>query len=597
MPEKLPFSIHFTEEKPQIGPAWLQIDSHPIQLDHAPLEIAMSDNPPLFEPDPQAQPWVQACMHWLDAGFDPDSPLLSQLRLRPPDETLWSLQLTESLLQFLASRPPLFPSPEPLSQHTTDPDNTDPDDDQATIARSRLQKMILSVAQWQLRALHEFHAEQPDVTLIVAEQMGRLYQATYGWKLPLIQGPILVCLSVTRSDAPLQLLTELLVTLPPLEWSATAQALGPLVSHGDWNQAAIFPRLLDGLQHPSTIASILDLTNYGCRSGLMQEHPAKPLLPNLLSLLSGVVGRLSLLEEDPNQFGSSVAQVQRILDESLALCIALCDAVSWMNDPTAIGKLNQALALSHRRVKVEAACALARLGEPSGRETLIELAADPVSRLRAIKYAEELGFEDAIDEQWKAPTTLAEAELAAWLALPSQMGLPPHHMELVDERTLYWPGYDDPQNCYLFRYEYRFPDSELSNIGIAGPVVHSFAADLAELPEDDIYAAFAGWTAEHDDIFEVAYHDANPAQRQEIAKMESHLEHEGFCSIQPLFLGFFVGERACLAQATKNDTEGIVVTDGLETLWLPTQSRIRPLGPLEVYSIYKGRKLLRTFNS
>ncbi len=403
-----------------------------------------------------------------------------------------------------------------------------------------------------------------------------------------VEGPLLIGVSISRADLALKLLVEMLSTWPPHEWNATAQALGPLVSHRDWNLDTVFPRLLDALQFPTTVASVLDLANHCCRIQRVQEHPAKAILPSLTALLSGTVGRLGQLEEDPTRFGSSVDEIQRILDESIALCVALCDALSWMNDPSVIGKLHQAMNLSHRRVKTEAACALTRLGDESGRKALIELAADPVARLRAIKYAEELGFEEEIDEAWRLPQAIAEAELASWLAEPSHMGLPPHRVELLDERTCYWPGYHEPQTAYLFRYEYRFPDSELSNIGMAGPIVHSFGADLADLPEDDIYAAFAGWTAEHDEIFEVYVEQANSAQRQEVVRLRNHLEHEGFEHINPIFLGFFVQERSLVAHASKNDTTGVVVTDGLETLWLPTQGRIRPLGRTKSTASIKG---------
>ena len=71
---------------------------------------------------------------------------------------------------------------------------------------------------------------------------------------------------------------------------------------------------------------------------------------------------------------------------------------------------------------------------------------------------------------------------------------------------------------------------------------------------------------------------------------------EGHESVEPLFLGFFIGERALVARTELNQTPGIAVTDGLEIVWHPTAGRSRPLGPIEVYCLYKGRKILRTFN-
>jgi hypothetical protein len=302
------------------------------------------------------------------------------------------------------------------------------------------------------------------------------------------------------------------------------------------------------------------------------------------------------LEDDPTRFGDSVIQIQHLLSESVALVVALCDALGWIGNPAHIGKLNQALRLTHRRVQTEAAAALARLGDEEGERRLIELASDPFARLRVIAYAEELELHHKIDEAYLSAVARAEAELALWLSQPQQIGLPPTSLELIDERVQYWPSYHEPQACYLFRFQYDFPGGELSNIGIAGPMVHAFVADLADLPVDDIYAAFAGWIAEHPDIFEVDKDQWNSAQRSEAHRLSKHLQIENHEEIEPLFLGFMLGERALIAKTRLRQTAGLAVTDGLETVWFATAGRPRPLGPLEVYSIYKGRKMLRTFN-
>ena len=48
---------------------------------------------------------------------------------------------------------------------------------------------------------------------------------------------------------------------------------------------------------------------------------------------------------------------------------------------------------------------------------------------------------------------------------------------------------------------------------MAGPLVHAFEADLTKLDQFDAYAAFAGWQAEHPDIYEVPHESWNVAQR------------------------------------------------------------------------------------
>ena len=63
-----------------------------------------------------------------------------------------------------------------------------------------------------------------------------------------------------------------------------------------------------------------------------------------------------------------------------------------------------------------------------------------------------------------------------------------------------------------------------------------------------------------------------------------------------LRIGFFFGDRALITRAKRGGTQGIAVVDTENVQWRSTADKIRPLGPDEVYYIYKGRKLLRSFN-
>ncbi len=200
------------------------------------------------------------------------------------------------------------------------------------------------------------------------------------------------------------------------------------------------------------------------------------------------------------------------------------------------------------------------------------------------------------DFAYTHPCAVAEAELALWLAQPQQLGLPPHTIEPIDQRMLYWPSFDEPQACFLFRFQYRLPQGEWSNIGMAGPLIHSFAADLADLPVSDIYAAFAGWHAEHPEIYEIPAEHWNSAHQRLVAPLVRSLEEHQHQVIKPLWLGFFLGEICIVAETMVDEASGVAVTDGLETIWYPSVGRTRPLGPFEAYSIFKGRKMLRTFN-
>ncbi|WP_419189430.1 HEAT repeat domain-containing protein [Stieleria marina] len=408
---------------------------------------------------------------------------------------------------------------------------------------------------------------------------------------------LLQVLAMMRTAASLGILKAILIDRPPKEWMQAAQILSPLMQNDDWPVDALYPDVLQCLIHPSLAASLLDLANYLTRKGRVDEHPAVEQLQALNHLLGEVSGRLGSFEDNPRAFGTDVETVQNTLGEAVALAVSLCDAVGLIGDESSIGKLNQTVELRHRRVQCEAAGALAKLGDDVGQERLIELAGDPAARLRAIQYADELGFGDEIEEEYRTDNANAEAELALWLSQPQQMGVPPTHIEVVDTRRMLWPSFENPIDVFLVRFEYNFGDRVFSNVGIAGPTTHSLAADVADMSIDDIYAIYAGWHAEHSDIFTISVDQFNEAQKRAIEPFAQHLQHLGYDDIKPEMLGFLLDEQAAIFTGTRDNTQCVVVTDGLETIDQPIAGRQRPLGPSDIFNLYKGRKMLRTFNS
>jgi hypothetical protein len=407
---------------------------------------------------------------------------------------------------------------------------------------------------------------------------------------------LLAWLAASRRRAALATLADLLAESPPRDALAVATALSPLFQRQDYDPAALFPRLLDGLEHGSAAAGILDLANFVTRQKLLPRHPAADRVASLASLLGGVVGRLGQLESSLGEVAGPAAALAQQVNEGVSLGVAVCDALAQIGDPAVVGKLYQALELRHRRLRVEAAAALARLGEASGADALVALAAEAVVRLRVLAYAEELGLLDRVDEAYRTELACQEAELVLWLAQPSQAGFPPSRCEWIESRELYWPGYDEPRTCSLFRFTYRRGDQEFSNVGIVGPLVHAFGADLLDLPPDDIFAAFAGWQAEHEEIYELDVAQLDELQRLDVYRLERRLRDDGCDAVQPLRLAFFFGEKALLARATRRGQPGVAVADAHKICWWPHAATRRPLGPDEAWCIYKGRHLLRTFN-
>ncbi|MHB8972684.1 MAG: HEAT repeat domain-containing protein [Pirellulaceae bacterium] len=432
------------------------------------------------------------------------------------------------------------------------------------------------------------------MTAQVRQQISLLYNmlgeaSTCRWRL-------LQWLSTAAQEADLRLFVELLVASPPRDAQAAAVALAPLFQRVHYDPSTLFPALFDALQYPSLAAPVLDLANYLLRSHRVDEHPARDRAQELIALLGNLVQRLAKLEESPGETDESWEALRRQVDESVALIVALCDALAFLGDAQAIGKLYQALELSHRRIRVEAAAALARLGETAGAETLVALAAEPVVRLRVLSRAEELGISGQVDPQYTSDVAQAEALVAVELAQPAFFGIPPAELALVDTRTQFWPGYEAPVCCYLFRYVYRFASGEYGNVAIAGPLVHAFAADLSDLPPEDIYAAYAGWHGEHESIDEVSLDVPSANLRPEIERFERRLRDAGYQDVQSVTLGRFFGDRVLVAHATREGAAGIAVIDAQETEWHPRRTRQHAIGPSEAFCIYKGRRLLRAFN-
>ncbi len=510
------------------------------------------------------QDWISATCHWLRNSSARDFPetVHAQLREAAGPEL-------ENLLNVISAN---------FDQLQTHP-------------RGLRQLMQLCAA----RVISIVRAESPEFALIAPDILIRL-SGMLSEVDEIASAHCLQMLAIQQDEESIDALAAELAESPPEQLQAVVIALSPLWQLEGTLLELFFDRLGGGFVHPATMAALLDLANHATRNGRLATHPFKERFDELSHLLGDLTQRLSVMEEDPQKFGSDVESIQKVLNESVSLTVSLCDGLGLIGDTNAIPRLNLALALSHRRVQTEAAGALARLGDAGGKERLINLAEDRVARLRAVAYAEELGFIDAIDEEYRLPYALAEAELASWLAAGDRFGIPPNDMELIDSRTIYWPSFSEPQDCFLFRYTYLFHGGQLSNIGIVGPLTHAFNADLANLPPDDIYAVFAGWQAEHDDIYEIPEQLLNSDQRREADRLVRVLEEQAYEIKQILALTFFFNEIALLVTANTDHKKLHVITDGMELLSYPASDHPTAITADLVLAIFRGRKLLRTFN-
>ncbi|PQO44896.1 HEAT repeat domain-containing protein [Blastopirellula marina] len=429
------------------------------------------------------------------------------------------------------------------------------------------------------------------------DELDRIASAYRKWGATHRMGHLLLALlSALSSDAALDRFVELVVEQPPTNPSAAAIAFVPLLRQDSLPVETLFPKLLEALSHLTVASLVLDLANYVTRQGMVTKHPAADRLDALGELFSGLVARLSKFEKEPPKEAKEFAAAKVQVTEATSIALAICDAMSLIGDPKAVGKLKSALDLSHRKLRLEAAVALAMLENEEGKEKLVELVAEPVCRPRILAIAEDLELAEKIPAEYQTTQAKVEGELAAWLSLESQFGLPPHEVEAVDERTLGWPGFEQPMECHLIRYAYHMPAGTFQSVGIVGPVTQSFAVDLTSLPIQDIYAAFAGWQAEHAEVFELEPNKWQPNQAQLAENLRQRVEQEGYESPQVAMLGFFFGDVRMIAGTRREGQAGTVVADMRETTFYPAGESRHPIGPREAYFIHTGREYLHAFN-
>ena len=407
---------------------------------------------------------------------------------------------------------------------------------------------------------------------------------------------LLELLTLLASQDSLRQFAELVVTQPPVDGMRLDRSFARVFQNQVRDPRTLFPRLLDGLSQPGVATAVLDLANYFTREQRCDVHPAAERVDDLMELLAGLVARLGSLERAAADPTLEPEQTREQVADGVALGVALCDALGWIGDPRAIPKLNQASELAHRRLRVEAFAALARLDDARGKAELVAMAQEPAMRLRAVHYAEELGLESQIDEALLTPVSLAEAELVAWLSEPRQFGIPPQQIELFEQRTLFWPGFNEPVGCFLFRFEYQSGDARYANMGLAGPLAHAFLPDLSDLPPLDIYAAFAGWHSTHHDIFELPVESIEPSRRADYDNLEKQLASLGFETPTWHALGVFFGEHVFVGEATKAGTRGALALSMLDYAWFPIRPHERSIDAELAFSIWKGRRFLKQFN-
>ena len=428
-----------------------------------------------------------------------------------------------------------------------------------------------------------------------AEKLAELYE--YLGPASKVRHLLLMILAYRADESNINTMVTLLIESPPVEVSGFAVALSPFLQR-DTEWSLLFPKLFQALPHPVAASAILDLSNYLTRQGKVDQHPATALVDQLEQLLKGVVHQLASIEDGSimkTTIDLSPEDIASQVNEGIALATALCDAMALIGNQDKTSALFQAMDLAHRRIQAEAAAALVRLENDAGKQRLGGLAEEASIRLRVLAYAEELNILADIDPQFQTVQARAEGALALHLAEPHIMGLPPTRIELLDCSERSWPGFDDSQTCYLFKYEYALGGEPYENIGLGAPEVLSAATDLTGLSMDDLYAYFAGLIVSHHDIFEMPADQLDSQADVNAKKLTQQLLESGYTEISPVTYGFFFEHQVLAATACRGEQFGVLAIDNQDILWLPHTSVNRPLTADDAYHIYKGRKLFASF--
>ena len=412
-----------------------------------------------------------------------------------------------------------------------------------------------------------------------------------------LRNHLLAMMAKLNTEDAVNLWTELICKNPPNNSDGISFAFRPLLAAELGLPPRILKQLVDeGTGNIHVAAAIYDLANHAVRSGKVVEHPASHRRDQLCELLGALVQKLAQIEEGKLPDGESPETIAATIANAVSLIVALTDALALLKEERASSNLQLAANLKHRRIQVEAAAALASLGDEWGKQKLIECAAEPSIRQRAVAYAKELGLDKQISLEYTGPIAIAESFLAMWLSLPEQMGLAPTEMKLLDQRKLYWPGYEDQIDCFLFEYRYGLGEGAHNNIGISGPATHAFTADLTELSAEDQYAAFAGWQTLSDEIYLIPIERAESVLAPKTAQLKKRLQEQQADSVKPEALISFFGSYALVTSVVQNAKPGTLIVEDESSQFIGAANEMAPIDWRTALDIWKGRKLLASFN-
>lgn len=186
-------------------------------------------------------------------------------------------------------------------------------------------------------------------------------------------------------------------------------------------------------------------------------------------------------------------------EDNFSYAVSSSVALPFIESSTRERLLAKALVHPDPKVRLETSWAQAKTGDETGVDRLVEFSLDPGLSLMAQSYLEELGFGHRVPSEAREPNFLALAEMANWLAYPTEFGRPPDEIEIFDTRELFWPPTNDRRQVFLIRYTYLSHDDEgpHSGIGMVGSVTFClFSETTADMTAEELYGCHCAWELE-----------------------------------------------------------------------------------------------------
>ncbi|HVX64197.1 MAG TPA: hypothetical protein VHC19_26480, partial [Pirellulales bacterium] len=338
----------------------------------------------------------------------------------------------------------------------------------------------------------------------------------------------------------------------------------------------VFQALSDPLPTDFLAVALLDAANQAARESGLEHHPfdSEPGWQRLEACL-----------QDP-------------VSEHFSYAHSATAALPFMTNPPRDQLLALAMDHADAGVQMEAAWASAKLGREAGLRILARYCLDVNQSDTARHYLAELNREDLIPPEASDPAFRAEADFAAWLAHPNELGQPPDELEIVDHRTLEWPPGREPKPFWLIRYLLRdrtgLQEDDI-DCGLVGSMTWCFFSyRMHERPPEDAYAIHCYWEMQHARLID----EVEAEEAAEYADMLSQwqgapLQRAEIIHVATLSRKLnYPTKRVALASAALNGQEGWAVLDGPASVWYPKSEQPEDSPGRVVLMIHVGRQLL-----